>query len=55
MRVATNGGYTVYPGGWTGDDADNGIAFDSKGSLYFVTTGGRTTASPAVVKLSCVP
>jgi streptogramin lyase len=55
VRVDPDGGVATYPGGWTADDADNGLAFDSKGSLYFVTNGGRTTSPPAVVKLSCVP
>jgi sugar lactone lactonase YvrE len=53
LRVAPDGSYTVFPGGCPGDDAANGLALDEQHGLLFTTVnGGRTTAPPAVVKLT---
>jgi len=50
LRIATDGSYTVFPGGCSGDDAVNGMAIDSHGRLYGVVNGGRTTDPPSVLK-----
>ena len=45
LRIAPGAAsYAVFPGGGTGDDADNGIAVDAAGGLYTVVNGGRTTS-----------
>jgi Regulator of chromosome condensation (RCC1) repeat/Bacterial Ig-like domain (group 2) len=52
LQVAPNGSYIVFPGGGcAGDDAANGLAIDSLGTLYAAVNGGRTTQDPAVVTL----
>ncbi|HEV8486436.1 MAG TPA: HYR domain-containing protein, partial [Blastocatellia bacterium] len=51
LRIAPDGSYTVFPGGCSGDDAANGLAIDSNGTLYAVVNGGRTTAQQAVLKI----
>ncbi len=51
VRITAQASYTIIPGGWTADDAPNGVAFDSTGALYIAVNGGRTTASPAVVRI----
>ncbi len=52
LRVPAGSRYEVFPGGWTADDAPNGIAFDSRGALYVAVNGGRTTATAAVIKIA---
>jgi hypothetical protein len=53
LRIASDGSYVVFPGGCSGDDAPNGLALDRQnGVLYTALNGGRTTPSPAVVKLT---
>ncbi len=51
VRFEADAGFTIFPGGWTGDDAANGIAFSPGGDLYIVVNGGRTTSSAAVLKI----
>jgi sugar lactone lactonase YvrE len=53
LRIAPDGSYIVFPGGCSGDDAPNGLALDPQsGVLYTALNGGRTTPSPAVVKIT---
>jgi hypothetical protein len=51
VRIAPDGSFIVVPGGGTADDAANGIAISAQGDLFTVVNGGRTTASPAVLKI----
>lgn len=51
VRFEADGGFITHPGGWTSDDAVNGIGFDNAGSLYFTVNGGRTTSQPALLKV----
>jgi streptogramin lyase len=52
LRFESDGSATTFPGGWTADDATNGIGFDSSGDLFLVVNGGRTTASAALLKVT---
>lgn len=54
VRFETDGGYTIFPGGWVGDDAVNGVGFNAGGDLFFTVIGGRTTTSPALVRVQNV-
>lgn len=54
VRFEADAGFEVFPGGWTGDDAANGIAFNPAGDLFVLVNGGRTTATPAVVQIKGV-
>lgn len=51
VRIAPDGSFIVVPGGGTGDDAANGVAVSPQGDLFTVVNGGRTTTSPAVLKI----
>jgi hypothetical protein len=51
VRIAPDGSFIVVPGGGTGDDAANGIAISPQGDLFTVVNGGRTTVSPAALKI----
>jgi sugar lactone lactonase YvrE len=55
VRVAQDGTFKMFPGGWSADDGPNGIAFDSQWNLYIAVNGRSTPDNlPAVLRVDGV-
>lgn len=51
IRFDPDGGSTIIPGGWTGDDAVNGVAVSPQGDVFLTVNGGRTTTGAALLRV----